>query len=70
MLRVALQMYQASNDPRMYPPLTLMRMVKDGEYGANSGKGFYDWSDPRNPKARDLSKYVVGTAEDMLQPLT
>ncbi len=44
MLRVALQMYQGSNDPRMYPPLTLMRMVKNGEFGANSGKGFYDWS--------------------------
>jgi 3-hydroxybutyryl-CoA dehydrogenase len=65
MLRVALQMYQASNDPRMYPPLTLMRMVKKGEFGASSGKGFYDWSDPRNPKARDLSQYVIGSAEDM-----
>ncbi|UCF90801.1 MAG: 3-hydroxyacyl-CoA dehydrogenase family protein [Desulfobacterales bacterium] len=65
MLRVALEMYQASNDPRLYPPLLLMRMVKNGEFGASSGKGFYDWSDPRNPKARDLSRYVVGAAEDM-----
>jgi 3-hydroxybutyryl-CoA dehydrogenase len=65
MLRVALQMYQATNDPRMYPPLTLMRMVKNGEYGASSGEGFYDWSDFRNPKARDLSQYVIGSAEDM-----
>ena len=64
-LRVALQMYQASDDPRIYPPLLLIRMVKKGEYGAGSGKGFYDWSDPRNPKARDLSDYVIGTAEDM-----
>jgi len=69
MLRVALQMYQASNDPRMYPPLTLMRMVKNGEFGASSGQGFYDWSDPRNPKARDLSHYVVGSAEDMTDQL-
>jgi len=65
MLRVALQMYQASNDPRMYPPLTLIRMVKNGEFGASTGKGFYDWSDPRNPKGRDLSEYVIGSAEDM-----
>ena len=65
MLRVALEMYQASNDPRMYPPLILMRMVKNGEWGASSGKGFYDWTDPRNPKARDLSQYVVRAAEDM-----
>jgi 3-hydroxybutyryl-CoA dehydrogenase len=69
MLRVALQMYQSSNDPRMYPPLTLMRMVKNGEFGASSGQGFYDWSDPRNPKARDLSHYVIGTAEDMLDQI-
>ena len=65
MLRVALEMYQASNDPRMYPPLLLMRMVKNGEYGASNGTGFYDWSDPRNPKARDFSGYLVGGAEDM-----
>ena len=69
MLRVALQMYQASNDPRLYPPLTLMRMVKNGDLGASSGKGFYDWSDPRNPKARDMSEYVIGTAEDLLDQL-
>ena len=69
MLRVALEMYQASNDPRLYPPLTLMRMVKNGEYGASSGKGFYDWSDPRNPKARDLSQYVISTAEDLTDTL-
>jgi 3-hydroxybutyryl-CoA dehydrogenase len=69
MLRVALQMYQASNDPRLYPPLTLMRMVKSGEHGASTGKGFYDWSDPRNPKARDVSHFVVRSAEDLLDPL-
>jgi 3-hydroxybutyryl-CoA dehydrogenase len=69
MLRVALEMYQASNDPRLYPPLTLMRMVKNGDYGASSGKGFYDWSDPRNPKARDMSQYVIGTAEDITDTL-
>jgi 3-hydroxyacyl-CoA dehydrogenase len=53
----------------MYPPLMLMRMVKNGEHGAICGKGFYDWSDPRNPKARDLSKYVVGPTDDMLDAL-
>ena len=69
MLRVALEMYQASNDPRMYPPLLLIRMVKNGEYGASNKKGFYDWSDPRNPKPRDLSAYVVGNAEDLTDAL-
>lgn len=65
-LRVSLEMYQATNDPRMYPPLILMRMVKNGEFGAVSGKGFYDWSDPRNPKPRDLSHYVIGSADALL----
>lgn len=69
MLRVGLEMYQASNDPRMYPPLTLIRMVKNGELGAISGKGFYDWSDPRNPRPRDLSEYVIASAEDMTDVL-
>ena len=64
-LRVALEMYKASNDPRFYPPLMLMRMVKNGEYGASSGKGFYDWSNPRNPRPRRLSQYIIGNAEDM-----
>ncbi|MFH2008691.1 MAG: 3-hydroxyacyl-CoA dehydrogenase family protein [bacterium] len=64
LLRVALEMYQATDDPRMYPPLILMRMVKNNEFGANTGKGFYDWTDPRNPKPRDLSCYRVGKAED------
>jgi 3-hydroxybutyryl-CoA dehydrogenase len=69
MLRVALQVYQASNDPRMYPSIMPMRMVKNAEYGASSGKGFYDWSDPRNPIARDLSHYVIGSAEIMTDQL-
>jgi 3-hydroxybutyryl-CoA dehydrogenase len=64
-LRVALEMYKTSNDPRLYPPLMLMRMVKNGEYGASSGKGFYDWSDPRNPRPRKLSEYIIGNAEDL-----
>ena len=68
-LRVALEMYKTSNDPRFYPPLMLISMVKNGEFGAGSGKGFYDWSDPRHPKARDLSHYVVGSAEDMTDQL-
>jgi 3-hydroxyacyl-CoA dehydrogenase len=66
MLRVAIEMYRASSDPRMYPPQILSRMIKAGEHGANTGKGMYDWTDPRNPKPRDLSKYIVRTTEDML----
>lgn len=64
-LRVALEMYKASNDPRFYPPLILTRMVKNGEFGATSGKGFYDWSNPGSPRPRKLSKYIIENAEDM-----
>ena len=64
-LRVALEMYKASNDPRFYPPLMLMRMVKNKEFGAGSGKGFYDWSDPRNPRPRKLAQYIITNAENM-----
>jgi 3-hydroxyacyl-CoA dehydrogenase len=67
MLRVALEMYQSSNDPRMYPPMVLVRMVKNGEFGATTGQGFYDWSDPRNPKPRDLSEYVITNADQMTE---
>jgi 3-hydroxybutyryl-CoA dehydrogenase len=69
MLRVALEMYQATDDPRMYPPAILMRMVQAGDNGAGAGKGFYDWSDPRNPKARDMSGYRIKAAEDFLAAL-
>jgi 3-hydroxybutyryl-CoA dehydrogenase len=40
---------------KRYAPLPLMkRMVTLGSLGLKTGKGFYDWSDPKNPKARDL----------------
>ncbi len=66
MLRVAFEMYQATGDPRLYPPLLLMRMVKNGEYGARSGKGFYDWSDAKNPRPRDLSHYGAKGTDQLL----
>jgi 3-hydroxyacyl-CoA dehydrogenase len=69
MLRVALEMYQATADPRIYPPMLLVQMVKNKEFGSATGKGFYDWSDPRNPKARDLSHYQVKSVEDLTKLL-
>ncbi|MBW2436189.1 MAG: hypothetical protein PVH74_13175 [Desulfobacterales bacterium] len=42
-------------------------MVKNGEFGASSGKGFYDWRDPCNPKTRKLAQYIMNTAEDLTQ---
>ena len=40
-------------------------MVTRGEVGVKSGKGFYDWSNPREPKPRDLSQYRIKTADDL-----
>jgi 3-hydroxybutyryl-CoA dehydrogenase len=65
MLRVALEMYQTSTDPRFYPPAILMRMVKNGDWGVSKGKGFYDWSDMRNPQPRDMSEYHIKSADDL-----
>ncbi|MCA9667151.1 MAG: 3-hydroxyacyl-CoA dehydrogenase family protein [Myxococcales bacterium] len=67
MLRVSLEMFESSNDPRLYPPRMLARMVKNGEYGAATGKGFYDWSDPKNPVARSMDEYKIATVEQLLE---
>lgn len=40
---------------RMYAPPPLMkRMVTLGFLGMKTGRGFYDWSDPKNPKPLNL----------------
>ena len=65
-LRIGVEMYQATDDPRMYPPMMVARMVKNNEWGSQTGKGFYDWSDPRNPVPRDLSGYQIKNVEDVL----
>lgn len=66
-LRIAVEMYQNTDDPRMYPPMMVARMVKNGEWGSTKGLGFYDWSDPRNPVPRDLSHYQLPSAEAVLE---
>ncbi|MBS1788147.1 MAG: 3-hydroxybutyryl-CoA dehydrogenase [Acidobacteria bacterium] len=43
-------MFEEFKERRFAPPPLLKRMVQAGLYGRKSGRGFYDYSDPKNPK--------------------
>ena len=43
-------MFEEFKEKRFAPPALLKRMVLAGWNGRKSGKGFYDYSDPKNPK--------------------
>jgi 3-hydroxybutyryl-CoA dehydrogenase len=47
-------MYDEFKERRFASPPLLKRLVMAGRYGRKSGKGFYDYSDPNNPKANKL----------------
>lgn len=42
-------MFNEFREKRFAPPPLLKRMVLAGLYGRKSGRGFYDYSDPKNP---------------------
>jgi 3-hydroxybutyryl-CoA dehydrogenase len=48
-------LFDEYKEKRYAPPPMLMKMVVMGYLGNKSGKGFYDWSDPKNPKAIKFS---------------
>ncbi|MGO9274868.1 MAG: 3-hydroxyacyl-CoA dehydrogenase family protein [Terriglobia bacterium] len=43
-------LFNEYRETRFAPPPLLKRMVTAGMYGRKSGKGFYDYAEPRNPK--------------------
>ena len=47
-------LFQEYREKRFAPPPLLKRMVLAGMYGRKSGKGFYDYSDPKNPTVNRL----------------
>jgi len=47
-------MFDEFKEKRFAPPPLLKRMVMAGLYGRKSGRGFYDYSDPSNPKPMNL----------------
>ncbi len=55
MYRVGMAMYLATQDPRLYPPLIVFRMISKNELGVKTGKGFYEWDGYKIVKERDFS---------------
>jgi 3-hydroxybutyryl-CoA dehydrogenase len=47
-------MFSEFREKRFAPPPLLKRMVMAGLYGRKSGRGFYDYTDPKNPTPMNL----------------
>jgi 3-hydroxybutyryl-CoA dehydrogenase len=47
-------LFNEYREKRFAPPTLLKRMVLAGLFGRKTGKGFYDYSDPKNPKPNKL----------------
>ena len=47
-------MFDEFREKRFAPPPLLKRMVLAGLYGRKSGRGFYDYTDPKNPTPMNL----------------
>jgi 3-hydroxybutyryl-CoA dehydrogenase len=50
-LYIANIMFDEFREKRFAPPPLLKRLVAAGHHGKKTGRGFYDYSDPANPKA-------------------
>ncbi|MBI4459029.1 MAG: 3-hydroxybutyryl-CoA dehydrogenase [Acidobacteria bacterium] len=55
---IANVLYDGFREPRFAPPEMLKQMVTLGWLGRKSGKGFYDYSDPNNPKPLDVLQNI------------
>lgn len=47
-------MFEEFREKRFAPPPLLKRMVKAGLYGRKTGRGFYDYTDPKKPMPMNL----------------
>src|SRR5436309_352435 len=47
-------MFDEFKEKRFAPPALLRRMIMAGLYGRKTGRGFYDYSDPENPRPMSL----------------
>jgi 3-hydroxybutyryl-CoA dehydrogenase len=53
-LYIAEIMFEEYREPRFAPPPLLKRLVTAGWHGRKTGRGFYDYADPKNPKPMNL----------------
>jgi len=67
MYRVAMAMYLATQDPRLYPPAILARMFKRGELGVKTGKGFYEWDGFKAVRGRDFATHTIKSSDTLLE---
>jgi len=49
-----ISMFDEYKDSRYAPSPLLIQLVRMGSIGRKVGKGFYDWSDPKNPVPQDI----------------
>jgi len=47
-------MFEEFRERRFAPPPLLKRLVTAGLHGRKSGRGFYDYADPQNPRPSSL----------------
>ena len=66
MYRVGMAMYLATQDPRLYPPLIVFRMIARNELGVKTGKGFYEWDGYKAVRPRDFSDLVFKDSNEMI----
>lgn len=66
MYRVGMAMYLTTQDPRLYPPLIVFRMIARNELGVKTGKGFYEWDGYKIVKERDFSDLVIKDSNEII----
>lgn len=66
MYRVGMAMYLATQDPRLYPPLIVFRMISRNELGVKTGKGFYEWDGYKIVKERNFSDLQFKDSNEMI----
>lgn len=66
MFRVGMAMYLATQDPRLYPPLIVFRMISRNELGVKTGKGFYEWDGFKIVKERDFSDLQFKDSNELI----